>query len=153
LDSKRFEDMKTSYDNDLIDVLATEISNGVITVDESSDRHFSTLAATFPLSGARIDWSAVPGAIESVAVGDKELESFMGFFEMACEGLDDDEILTYVGDGLTNCAYSGPIGVLRRHLAEFMSIPQHHYFVGPECKWCMTFMFEGDMAFGHAPRA
>lgn len=141
--------MSNFYDNELLQTLAEDVNDGLITVSNDSTEYFSRLASEFPTTGSRIDWDNVPNAITTHSENNGKQESdFVDFFNHSVikNGLEGQVI--WVGDGVTNIALILSVDVLRKHLRDILSIPQHHYFIGEDFKWCIVFSFEGDMGFG-----
>jgi hypothetical protein len=107
------------------------------------------LAEHYPFTGSRIAWSNVPGAIERP--GENEGSACVAFFDEMTARFKLQGEVTYVGDSLTEFGVQGSIEAIREVLSPLISIPHHHYFIGAHLQWCMSFTFEGDMAFGFSP--
>lgn len=139
----------TTYEQEARELLRVDFYSGRL-VEESTEsgKVFSRLASVFPVCGSKISWSKVAGSIEKSTSSCGELE----FFDEICARFYLEGSMIYVGDGATDFVLSGKIGVIRDVLPLLISIPQHHYLIDPEYKWCMCFTMEGDMAFGKAKK-
>ena len=120
--------MSSTYDEDLIEEISTEIRNGLIKVFQSSDEYFFRLETEFPTKGARIDWSKVPSAYTAVCpnqVG--QLNVFIETFKKVAfdNGLNGNVIC--IGDSVTEIALGMSVSVLCDRLNEILSIsvPSH----------------------------
>jgi hypothetical protein len=106
----------------------------------------------YPTLGSKIDWSRVPNSIERFEEDTTlQVERFVSFFDEVAQkfGLAGDVV--YVGDSATDFALAGAMEHMKEALPELLGIPQHHYFIGSECSWCICFTMEGDMSFGFSP--
>lgn len=141
----------STYEEDIRQALKTEFDMGHLRVAGESDAIFSALAKIYPADGSKIDWKRVPGAIESVEE-DESLQpiQFVEFFDEMCLRFGLKGTVQYVGDSVTDFALEGSIDAMRKALPVLITIPQHHYFVGPNSSWCMCMTMEGDMGFGRA---
>jgi hypothetical protein len=140
-----------TYEEDIRAALKVELDSGYLTEVGPAEEIFGLLMKTHPLSGSKIDWKRVPGAIECTA-GDKSNQStrFVTFFDEMCSRFGLSGPVVYVGDSATSFALGGTVETIRRVLSVLMEIPQHHYFVGPDASWCICLRMEGDMDFGAA---
>lgn len=110
---------------------------------------FAQLARRYPAQGSKIDWTRVPGAVERAESREAaQQEQFTIFFDELAAKFDLSGDVIYVGDSATDFALRGSVQHMRKVLPELLEIPQHHYIIGPEAKWCMCFTMEGDMGFG-----
>lgn len=137
------------YEEELIEVITSDVANGQIAIISDSVSYFKNLAAIYPFLGAKIDWALVSGAIELCEgrSGFQE-KAFSEFFYEIGKKISQSETIIYVGDGLTDFALLSKKDVFGKYLGAIFSIPQHHYFIGEDFSWCMVFTFEGDMSFG-----
>ncbi|WP_428989917.1 hypothetical protein [Methylocapsa aurea] len=130
---------------------AAMASNRLREMDDSSP-FFAQLMTAYPATGSKIDWNRVPDSIER-SEEDQALhvEQFIAFFDEMVRrvGLAGDVV--YVGDSATDFALAGPIENMREALPDLLTVPQHHYLIGPGSSWCMCFTMEGDMGFGFHP--
>jgi hypothetical protein len=143
-----------TYDEELREALKLDFESGSIRELGDSLQFFQILSEEYPCKGSKIDWSRVPNSTER-AEGDACLQSdrFISFFDEMREKYGLTGIVLYIGDSATDCALEGAIDTMRLVLAELLNIPQHHYFIGPDYTWCMSYTMEGDMAFGFRPSA
>jgi hypothetical protein len=77
-----------------------------------------------------------------------QIERFIDFFDEMRSRFDLAGPIFYAGDSATDFALEGAIETIRRVLPKIIDIPQHHYFVGPNCSWCLCMTMEGDIGFG-----
>lgn len=140
------------YESELRKVLRPAIDSGCLTEMGDSSSYFSQIMRHYPVDGSKIDWGLVPQSIERCE-GEEALRAgrFVEFFDQMVGrfGLVGDVV--YVGDSATDFALGGALNCMRDVLRELLAIPQHHYFVGPECSWCLCLTMEGYMGFGFRP--
>lgn len=138
----------SSYDDEIRQALKDRFgANQLCDVGEATT-FFAELAKVFPLAGSRVDWNRVPGAVEQVEKDQAaQVDRFVEFFREMRRRFSLQGVVTYVGDSATRFAIQGSVDSFTAVARVLFSIPQHHYFVGPDCSWCMCFTFEGDMAF------
>lgn len=137
------------YESELREALRVAIASNHIRELGDSSPFFAELAKAYPASGSKIDWGRVPGSIErTVEDGPNQVALSISFFDevVAKFGLAGDVV--YIGDSATDFALAGPTERMRQALPKLLEIPQHHYLIGPESLWCMSFTMEGDMGFG-----
>jgi len=139
----------STYEDDLRLALKTDFDADQTCEIGDAALVFDLLSKTYPTSGSKIDWKRVPGAIERVEEDESlQLERFVQFFDEMCSRFDLAGPVHYAGDSATDFALEGTIDAIRRVLPELVEVPQHHYFIGPNCSWCMCLTMEGDMSFG-----
>jgi hypothetical protein len=110
---------------------------------------FELVMNVYPVSGSKIDWDLVPGAIEDAEENpSRHTIRFTEFFDGICARFRLSGVVLYAGDSSTSFALAAAVGDMQRALPVLFEIPQHHYFVGPNGSWCMCMTMEGDMAFG-----
>ncbi|TKC89447.1 hypothetical protein FAZ69_10950 [Trinickia terrae] len=139
------------YESELREALKEFFNSGGLRVIGESSAVFKKLAGVYPAGGSKIDWTRVPGSVGRVEEQDDlQAEKFAEFFdEMAAKFALSGDVI-YVGDSATDFALGGSIATIRKILPELLSVPQHHYIVGPGCSWCICLTMEGDMDFGLA---
>lgn len=126
------------------------VSRRLVSLGDSS-AFFAQLAQAYPVSGSKIDWGRVPGAMERTDE-QHNIGEFTSFFDevvLKCRLIGE---VIYVGDSATDFALAGSVECMREALPELLAIPQHHYLIGPDTSWCMCFTMEGDMGFGFRTR-
>lgn len=139
----------SSYEDDLRQALAEEISAGNLTELDASDQVFALLSEKFPVFGSKIDWKNVPFSIEAHEADTTfHSERFEEFFDEMCLKHSLVGSVLYAGDGAADIALEGALDVMRRALPAILDIPQHHYFVETHGRWCICLTMEGDMAYG-----
>jgi hypothetical protein len=139
----------STYEEDLRLALKAEFDAGQIREVGSAADVFGQLSKAYPASGSKIDWKRVPGAIECAEEDESlQLERFADFFDEVRSRFELNGAVLYAGDSATDFALEGTVDAFRRALPELIAIPQHHYFIGPNCSWCMCLTMEGDMGFG-----
>jgi hypothetical protein len=141
------------YETELRKSLRVEIeSHSVYELGESSP-FFEQLAKTYPVYGSKIDWGRVPSSVERIEeeVG-VQIEQFIKFFDEMAEKFCLSGDVVYVGDSATDFALKGEVKFIRKALPEILTVPQHHYFIGPNSSWVICFTMEGDMGFGFRPK-
>lgn len=141
------------FESQILEEIEPLISSGKLSFLSSCENVFSIIAAKFPISSSRIDWSLVPGSIERfLERGELEVVEFANFFKLVTEKEGLNGPVTYAGDGATDFSVIGSVAVISEIIPSLVSIPQHHFFLGSGGDWCINFTFEGDMAFGYSPR-
>ena len=70
-------------------------------------------------------------------------EKFVEFFDEVCNRLGLKGPVLYVGDSGTDFALAASVERMRRVLPVLLEIPQHHYLVGPNARWCFCLTMEG----------
>lgn len=141
----------STHEDDLRLVLRSEFETGQIREAGDAANVFESLSRAYPTNGSKIDWKHVPGAIESTEEDQSlQVERFVEFFDEVRSRFGLAGPVLYVGDSATDFALEGTVDAIRRALPELVEIPQHHYFIGPDCSWCLCMTMEGDMGFGRA---
>ncbi len=139
----------STYEDDLRLALKCEFDTGQIREVGDAANVFGLLSMAYPTSGSKIDWKHVPGAIEFAEEDESlQIKRFMDFFDEMRSRFDLAGPVLYVGDSATDFALEGSVEAIRRALPELVEIPQHHYFIGPNCSWCLCMTMEGDIGFG-----
>ncbi len=139
----------STYEENLRRALKAQLDAGDIREVGSSDTVFAQLSKTYPVSGSKIDWKRVPGAIECTEDDPfLQVERFVEFFEEMRSRFGLTGTVLYVGDSATDFALAGTVEAFRRALPELVAIPQHHYVIGRDFSWCICLTMEGDMGFG-----
>lgn len=142
------------YEAELQKALKSNFESGQLRENGNSLPFFEKLARTFPVIGSKIDWEKVPDSIELVELQESaQINRFIGFFDEVCAKFSLSGDVIYVGDSATEFALESAVDVMKKILPELLSIPQHHYFIGPGYSWCICLTMEGDMAFGFSPRS
>lgn len=143
----------STYEDDLRLALKAEFDAGQIREIGDAANVFGQLLKAYPASGSKIDWKRVPGAIERAEEDDSlQLDRFVEFFDEMRSQFKLTGTALYVGDSATDFALEGTVDAFRRALPELIEIPQHHYFIGQNCSWCMCLTMEGDMGFGRVEK-
>jgi hypothetical protein len=143
---------KNFYDTELRKVLRAELEGSRIRELGDSSPVFAQIATAYPITGSKIDWRRVPGSIELVEEDEvMRVEEFIGFFDEVVQKFSLSGDVVYVGDSATECAFAGSLEYMRAVLSKLLAIPQHHYLVGADVSWCVSFTMEGDMGFGFRP--
>jgi len=106
------------------------------------------LERTFPISGSKIEWIKLPKRATKSAERDPDFVSFFG--EIASEYQLFGDVI-YIGDSLTDFALKLNINTMADAIPFLIEIPQHHYFIDLEYRWCICLSMEGDMDFGTSP--
>lgn len=140
-----------SFEKELLTELDTQIKNGDIEVEESSDAYFSRLAKVFPLGGSKIDWQQVSGSVVDTANNENTVAKWVKFFNKTIDKKSLNGKLTYINDSAFECALTMSVETLKQCIQQLLEYPDHHYFIGENYAWCMTFTMEGDMTFGFKP--
>lgn len=144
----------STYEDDLRLALKPEFDADQIREVGDAANIFGSLLKVYPASGSKIDWKRVSGAIESAEEDESlQIERFVEFFDEMCLKFALAGPVLYVGDSATDFALEGTVESIRRALPELVGIPQHHYFIGPNCSWCLCMTMEGDMGFGRVAAA
>lgn len=140
------------YEAELRKALRIEIESHRIRELGDSSSFFAQLAKAYPACGSKIDWGQVPGSIERVEEEEAlQAEQFAKFFEEVVQRFRLSGDVVYVGDSATDFALGGSLESMREMLPELLTVPQHHYLIGPDFSWCVCFTMEGDMGFGFRP--
>ena len=143
-----------TYEDDVRSALKPQIDAGELRDVGDAATVFGSLSRAFPISGSKIDWMRVPGSVgSSEEDGSLQPQRFAQFFDEIQSTFGLTGPVIYAGDSATNFALEGAADAIRKALPTLLEVPQHHYFIGPGCSWCMCFTFEGDMNFGRSERA
>jgi hypothetical protein len=145
--------MSTEYEDELVAELEGEIAAGLIDVVPDSCEYFKRLASVFPVSGSRIDWSSLPCGINHYCrTKNSAADEFLEFYERITHAYGLHGRVIYMGDGGIDGAFISQLGQVGKNMKLFLTVPQHHYFVGEDFSWCMFLSFEGEFGFGFNPR-
>jgi hypothetical protein len=141
----------STYEDYIRQALKAEFEAGHLREVGGAANVFGPLAKVYPASGSKIDWKRVPGAVESSEENQSlHCSRFVEFFDEMRSRFELPGPVLYAGDSATDFALEAATDVMRRALPGLFEVPQHHYFVGPNCAWCMCMTMEGDMGFGRA---
>lgn len=140
-----------SFEEELLADLDTFIKTGDVSVEESSEAYFGRLAEVFPLGGSKINWDQVPDSIVDTASNKNDVTEWVNFFNAIVEKKDLSGKLVYINDSAIECVLTMSVEILRQCIKQILEYPDHHYFIGENYAWCMTFTMEGDMTFGFKP--
>jgi hypothetical protein len=144
----------STYEDDLRSALKTQFDTGELLDIGDAAAVFSSLSKAFPTSGSKIDWRYVPGSVESAEEeASLQHQRFAQFFDDVRSRFGLSGPVTYAGDSATDFALEGTLDAVREALPALLEVPQHHYFIGPGCSWCICFTMEGDMGFGRCESA
>lgn len=132
--------------------LSDELDNGEIRINEGNSI-FEEINKSFPFIGSSIDWAKVPYSIDDNADAEDYFSSATSFLERITNrmGFNDSDAIIVVGDSAMEVALSLSLETLKRHLEDFLILPQHTYIVSPDVSWCVCFRMEGNMSFGFRP--
>jgi len=137
------------YDNELLDNL-NEISVGKMLVDRSAYYFFDVLNKEFPICGTQIDWSNIRLFYKKLR-DENILSDFTSCISyLRINHLNKQDVLTivYIGDSLTEYAYSLSFNDIEEFFSLVNEIPQHHYFMDANGTWCISVNMTGDFNFG-----
>ena len=144
--------------NQLLSELSTDIRAGIIKVFKIDADVFSNLSAKFPVRSSGVAWEMVTGRRFKPSPHPKgSIDDYLPTIrEFLTEFAKDahvhaGEIVSVVGDAVTDLAFRMPFEVLVRHVRSLFSIPQHWYVVKDDYSWCFAYTFEDDMYFGQCP--
>jgi hypothetical protein len=142
----------STFDDEARIQLSQEFTSGVLRYIGDSIPIFRMLADKYPISGSKIAWSNVHGAIhERNCNGQREVEQFAAFVTGRKLNSTLAADVIYIGDGLTDFAVEGSLENIIAALPILINVAQHHYLIGPKFCWCACWTMEGDMDFGFAP--
>ena len=142
-----------SRDDEVRAALKDEYDSGSLCEIGESEVVFGQLSEVYSVVGSKIDWARVPGSLVRFEEdAGSQSQSLIDFFNEMCEKFKLSGEVIYVGDSATDFALKGSLDVFRRVLSLLITVPQHHYFIGPEYSWCLCLTMEGDMAFGFSKR-
>ena len=140
-----------SFEEELLADLDVFIKTGDVSVEESTEVYFRRLAEVFPLGGSKISWDQVPDSIVDTTNTINDVTEWVNFFNEIVEKKGLSGKLVYINDGAIECALTMSVDILRQCIKQILEYPEHHYFIGENYAWCMTFTMEGDMTFGSKP--
>lgn len=149
----RRESMSLNYfEKNLLVDLENKISSSELHILGSSEPYFLKLEQHYRVKHNRIDWDRLQ-VVEKNYEGNsnKQLKGFIEFFTLITEKYYLSEDLIWIGDSAINFAITGSVEVIMSCLNYILDIPQHHYFLSTDYKWCFCFTFEGEMFFGTQP--
>lgn len=141
-----------SFEEELLADLDTFVKAGDVSVEESSEAYFGRLAEVFPLGGSKINWDQVSGSIVDTNSNINDVTEWVNFFNEIVEKKGLGGNLVYVNDSAIECALTMSVDILKQCIKQILEYPDHHYFIGEDYAWCMTFTMEGDMTFGFNPQ-
>ena len=137
------------YEKELKMSLKNMFSSGDIIDAGDSKLIFKRLSQYYPVIGSKLEWERLPDFITRTEYNeDMRIISFVDFFKCVISENKLSGNAIYVGDGLTNFALKGSLDAMKIAIFDIISIPQHHYFIDEEYRWCFCFTMEGDMEFG-----
>ena len=141
----------STYDDEIRQALRADFDGGSLIEAGDADDVFRLLASAYPACGSKIDWTRVSDAIECADnEGFDRSEKFVEFFDEVCNRLGLKGPVLYVGDSCTDFALAASVETMRRVLPVLLEVPQHHYLVGPNARWCFCLTMEGDIDFGRS---
>lgn len=141
----------STYEQDIRTALKNELDAGYLAEVGSAEDIFSLLMKVYPVSGSKIDWGRIPGAIKCNAGDEPEqVTRFLKFFDEMTSRFALSGPVIYVGDSATDFALAGSLETMRRASPVLIEVPQHHYFVGPNGCWCICFSMEDDLDFARS---
>ncbi|WP_130212637.1 hypothetical protein [Bradyrhizobium genosp. SA-3] len=141
----------STYEDEIRQALKADFDSGSLVEAGDAKDVFRLLATAYPTSGSRIDWARVPDAVECVdAVGPDRPAQFVEFFAEICDHLRLSGPVLYVGDNAPDFAIAASIETMKNVLHVLLEIPQHHFLVGPNGRWCFCLTMEGDIDFGRS---
>ncbi|TPJ29423.1 hypothetical protein [Mesorhizobium sp. B2-7-2] len=138
----------TVYDDEIRESLEALFLSGELVDLGDSSHFFRLLERSFPVSGSKIDWIKLP---KRATKGTEDDLDFARFFEEIASEQELFGDVIYVGDSLTDLALKSHIDIMIDILPLLIEIPQHHYFIDSEYRWCICLSMEGDMDFGISP--
>jgi hypothetical protein len=143
----------STYEEDVRSALKDDFAAGHISEADDSEQVFKELGKTYPVVGSKIDWDKIPGSVvDFEGCAELQAEKFCEFFDGIRSKFELSGDVIYVGDSATDFSLLGSIDAIRRRLPDLLEVPQHHYFVGMGCSWCMCLTMEGDMGYGAQPK-
>lgn len=118
----------------------------------SSDYYFDILNENFPVLGTQINWSMVGVFYKKIEYEKIKLDFYNYVLYIKNNFLlkEIDEKIIYIGDSLTENAYSFTFEDIIKFWDFVIDIPQHHYFIHPEGNWCISINMTNDFNFGFA---
>lgn len=134
-----------SYDLDLIE--SCKKTGIQINAPHSLEQYLEIIDQKYPTIGGRIDLSSLPDYKYSRANPENIHLDYCNFVKSIPNLDDDDSEIIYIGDSLTDHAYTVKISDLQAFLCAIVDIPQSHYLFRSDFSWCINLSFENDMEF------
>lgn len=132
-----------TYEAKIRNDLERRLSSVNFRISDSSSHLFSGLMKNYPILGSKIDWSKVHGTVR----GDHNSNG-VDFFLLMKERFSLSGMAIYAGDGVTDITVESGVDYMDKILSVVMDIPQHHYVIGENYRWCVCITMEGDFDFG-----
>ena len=144
--------MTNTYSEELISLIDSQIKSGVVTFIRPALQRFTSLSKNFPVVGSSINWQLVPMSIvrDEHDVLRQEAE-FKKFFFDVTRQFDPKDAMIYLCDGTVDFAIKSDVFNFGKIIEHIIVIPQHHYFIAEDFKWCLSFRMSGEMGFGFSP--
>lgn len=145
VDHFRAEHRAMSYDLDLIE----SCKNAGIPINtlHPIEKYLSMIEEKYPTKGGRINLSSLLDYKYSKASSENTPLDFCNFAESIPNLNDNDSNITYIGDSLTDNAYTVRSSDLQAFICAIVDIPQSHYLFRSDLSWCISLSFENDMEF------
>jgi len=134
-----------SYDLDLIE----SCKNAGIPINtlHPLDKYLNMIEKKYPTIGGRINLSSLSDYRYSKADSENTTLDFCKFVKSIPNLNDNDSDVIYIGDSLTDHAYTVKSSDLQAFICTIVDIPQSHYLFRSDLSWCINLSFENDMEF------
>lgn len=142
------------FEDNLMESIKYHAEPGSVGIFSDIEGAFKKISNIYPFSGSKILWESVDGSIEKYCDGaDFQKNQFQKFFLDTVSQFHLSGGVIYLGDSAIDFGLVGDVGSFIGIIGDIFEIPQHHYFVGADFSWCMSFTMEGGMAFGFSRHA
>lgn len=138
-----------SYDNFLIE----SCENSKIELENLGgvDFYIEKIESKYPFKYNRIDFGLLKNH-KFKKITDENLSfEYKKFFYSVSKFIEDYTEFIYLGDSLTENAYSFKKEFFESFIEKITEIPQSHYIFSKDLSWCINFSFENELNFGSIP--
>jgi len=137
------------YDTEIIKDLVESDLYHLVGHKEDQDYYLGLIGMKFYFIGSKIDWERTHNHI-GTKYDDTTLicEAITFINNLQEASLIQNEEVIYIGDGGTDLVYTFCLTSLSILLPVFLKVPQHHYFLPLDCRWCICITTENYLDFG-----
>lgn len=131
------------FDEEFTQQLAAENIPSRVLLPAEEETLTHAIISHFPFSSGRIRWDAIPGSVHFENDGEANLKALSSLVKSTGAAN-----VIFIGDSLTEIAYSINTKHIDAALKLFLEIPQHNYALPEDLSWIACMSMEGYMDFG-----
>ena len=144
-----FEMNCTYFDDEVVIYLTKYSLYDFIEYNDNQNYYIELLEDNFSFLGSKIDWKKTYHHINAKYSDSTLIAESEQFIKNLQESLlRKDEKVVYISDGESNLVYTFDLNNILKLLPAFLSVPQHHYFMPLDCRWCICISTENHLDFG-----